>query len=669
MGLNPEQKRAVDYVAGPLLVLAGAGSGKTRVITHKIAALVGRHGMPASRVLAVTFTNKAAREMRGRVATLMGSERAAEVRISTFHRLGLDILRREYAGVGHRRNFSVLDAADSRALLKETLLQDAAESEAVIESCRAGIANWKNDLVTPEAAERLAADDLERVRARQYAAYQKALRCYNAVDFDDLLLLPVQLFNEQERSLERWRDRAGYLLVDEYQDTNRAQYQLMLNLVGDRGQLTVVGDDDQSIYAWRGARPENLKILAADFPDLEVIKLEQNYRSTRGILGAANALIANNAHVFEKRLWSKLGEGDPIRVMRARDPRDEADRVVMEIQRLAIGRGARWQEIAILYRSNHQARPVEQALRARGIPCRVAGGPSFFDRPEIRDLTAYMRLAANPNDDIAFMRIVNVPRREIGSTTIGRLADYAAGRGQTLFDASLEAGLHGVMSAPAVTRLARFSRTILRWQEAAERGRSADELATEIVEEIGYRQWLREACRDRRHEERCLENVDEFIEWLRRLAHTAEEGRLIDVLSRLALMDMLDRQEGDTGDDAVSLMTLHAAKGLEFPHVFLVGIEEDLLPHRSSVESDDIEEERRLAYVGMTRAMRGLTITYARRRSRYGETEECVPSRFLKELPSELVEWEGREPDRTPEERRERGRAAISDLRRMLSDS
>ncbi len=669
MELNTQQQAAVDHIEGPLLVLAGAGTGKTRVITRKVVALASRHEVPATTIFAVTFTNKAAREMRERISVDMGAQAAAECRISTFHRLGLDILRREYASAGYRRNFSVLDAADSRALLKEVLTGPAEATDAAVESCRSAISGWKNDLVAPQEALSRASDDLELAQARQYMAYQQALRCYNAMDFDDLLLLPVRVLQEDDQARLRWQGRTGYLLVDEYQDTNFAQYQLMRMLTGDSGRLTVVGDDDQSIYAWRGARPENLKTLAADFPGLRVIKLEQNYRCAGRILAAANALIANNSHVFEKRLWSDLGSGDRIRVMRARDARDEADRVAMEIQRLAIGRGTRWGDIGVLYRGNHQARPLEQALRSRGIPCRVTGGPSFFERPEIRDLLAYLRLVANPEDDAAFLRVVNVPRREIGPATVGRLADYASSRGQPLIEASLEAGLHGVLSDPAVGRLQQFARGICQWHAGAGGDRPADELAKELIEEIGYRQWLRDACRDRRHEETCLENVDEFLDWLRRLSRSLDGGGLAEVLSRLALMDMLDRQEGDAAGEAVSLMTLHAAKGLEFSHVLLVGFEEDMLPHRSSVEAETVEEERRLAYVGMTRAMRGLVITYCERRTRFGEAEQCAPSRFLAEMPEELLDWEGREAERSQEERRERGRAAIADLRQLLVDT
>jgi len=667
--LNSAQQKAVDFVSGPLLVLAGAGSGKTRVITHKIAALARRHGVPPSLVVAVTFTNKAAREMKERAAGLLGREQAAEISISTFHRLGLRILRREYAHAGLRRNFSVLDSPDSRALLKEALLQDTVIPDSCIESCRAAISAWKNDLVDPDQAARSATDEAEAARARQYAAYQQALSSYNAVDFDDLLVLPARILGEQASALQRWRDLTGYLLVDEYQDTNLVQYQLIRQLVGDRGTLTVVGDDDQSIYAWRGARPENLAVLAEDFPGLEVIKLEQNYRSTRRILAAANALIAGNPHLFEKRLWSELGSGEPVRVLRARDARDESERVAMEIQRLAIAGNVAWRQVGVLYRSNHQARPLEQALRARGIPCRVAGGPSFFERPEVRDVMAYLRLIANPDDDVAFLRVINVPRREIGPATVGRLAEYASARGQTLLDACLSTGIHGVMKEHTADRLQRFARRIVEWQDASGRGGSVRDLAADVVEETGYRYWLAESCRDPRHEERCLQNVDELLDWLGRLSEGADERNLVDVLARLSLMDMLDRQEGDSDPNAVNLMTLHAAKGLEFPHAFLVGVEEGLLPHRASIESDAVEEERRLAYVGMTRAMRSLTLFHAARRARHGEVVECEPSRFLFELPADLVEWEGREPERTPEERRERGQAAIAGLRRLLSES
>ena len=664
MSLNPAQLEAVRYTAGPLLVLAGAGSGKTRVIAHKIAALVAG-GMDPSRIAAVTFTNKAAREMKDRVGALLGRQAAAPLRVSTFHTLGLNILRREYGNLGYKRGFTVLDAHDTRNLVKDLLQEDNADTEGNIALAGAAISAWKGELVAPDAALAAASDELEAARARQYAAYQRALTAYNAVDFDDLIARPVFLFRKLPDVLAAWQDRIHYVLGDEYQDTNLAQYQLMRLIVGNRGGFTVVGDDDQSIYAWRGARPDNLKSLALDYPALKVIKLEQNYRSSGRILAAANGLIANNRHLFEKRLWSDHGPGDRIRVLAARDGADEAERVAMEILRLRTERSTPWRDFAVLYRGNHQARPFEQALRALEIPYSVTGGPSFFDRSEVKDVLAYLRLVANPDDNAAFLRIVNVPRREIGPATLEKLGNFAAARGSSLLGASLETGLHATLPARTVERLHGFAKRIVELGDAAEAGEPVDALARNLVDEIDYRQWLTEVAPDPRAAANAHENVVELLDWLSRAARGDEAPTLADALGKLSLMDMLDRESGEKQDDRVRLMTLHAAKGLEFPIVFLVGCEEELLPHRSNAEGAGLEEERRLAYVGITRARRRLFVTYASRRKRYGETLECTPSRFLEELPGEVLEWEGR-AELTADEKQARGRSALAGLRSLL---
>jgi ATP-dependent DNA helicase Rep len=666
MSLNPVQLEAVRYTAGPLLVLAGAGSGKTRVITHKVAALVAS-GIPAWGIAAVTFTNKAAREMRQRVGALLDAETARALRISTFHALGLNILRREYGNLGYKRGFSLFDAHDSRSLVKELLRNDNADTEGAIESACAAISAWKGELVTPEIALATAADDLERARALQYAAYQRALQACNALDFDDLIARPVLLFRELPQVLAAWQDRIQYLLGDEYQDTNVAQYQLMGQLVGARGAFTVVGDDDQSIYAWRGARPDNLKALAADYPALKVIKLEQNYRSSGRILEAANGLISHNPHLFEKKLWSAHGPGDRIRVLVARDGADEADRVAMEIMRQRMERGGHWHDFAVLYRGNYQARPFEQSLRTLEIPYSVTGGTSFFDRAEVKDVLAYLRLVANPDDDAAFLRIVNVPRREIGTATLEKLGGWASSRGLGLLSACLETGLHGVLPPRTVERLHGFARRMIELGDEAESGTAVDVLARGLIEELGYRDWLFENARDPRQAETANENLAELLEWLSRAACNEEAPTLADALRRLSLLDMLDRESGDGPEDRVRLMTLHAAKGLEFPVVFLAGCEEELLPHRANLEGPGLEEERRLAYVGVTRARQRLFLSYARRRKRFGETLECCPSRFLEELPAEMLEWEGR-VELSPEETKARGQSAIAGLRSLLAE-
>ncbi|RMG30270.1 MAG: ATP-dependent DNA helicase Rep [Gammaproteobacteria bacterium] len=665
--LNPQQRAAVHHLEGPLLVLAGAGSGKTGVITRKIAWLLRECGYRPRQVLAVTFTNKAAREMRERVRRLLADRPVRGLRIGTFHALGLEILRTHPQALGYRAGFSIFDTHDSLHQVAEIVRKARLHLEP--EHARWQIGAWKNEAIDPEAALAGAESDREVACARVYAAYQDQLRAYNALDFDDLLLQPVRLFETHPELLEAWRERIRYLLVDEYQDTNPAQYRLVRLLSGPLGAFTVVGDDDQSIYAWRGARPENLARLAEDYPRLTVIKLEQNYRSTGIILRAANRLIAHNPHVFEKRLWSRLGQGERIRVLSCRDPEHEAERIVSEILHRRFQERARDGDFAILYRGNHQSRPFEQALRAHRIPYHVSGGTSFFDYTEVKDLVAYLRLLVNEDDDRAFLRCVNTPRREIGAATLEKLAAYAGERGIGLLAACFEAGLAQRLPARARHRLEGFATWIAAQADRARRG---DPVAVfrDLVEEIDYRGWLESQAKTPEEAGRRWENVEELFEWMERTRAALEgEASLAELVARMSLMDLLDRKDADADGDRVHLMTLHAAKGLEFPHVFIVGMEEGLLPHRSAIESGDLTEERRLAYVGITRARRTLTFSLAARRRVGGQWSETEPSRFLQELPEEDLVWEGGRCDaRPPEERRARGRAHLANLKALLED-
>ncbi|MBK1717285.1 UvrD-helicase domain-containing protein [Thiocystis violacea] len=663
-GLNPRQLEAVRHTDSPLLVLAGAGSGKTRVITQKIAHLIDHLGMPPRHIRAVTFTNKAAREMRERVSQHMKASKTRGLAISTFHRLGLTILRRHPEPAGLRTGFSLLDAQDSEALLKEHIRgrtdADALSPAAV----QHRISRWKNELIDPSRAMQLAEDDFETRLAGLYLDYERSLRAYNAVDFDDLILAPTRLFRAHPDRLEEWRGRIRYLLVDEYQDTNNAQYELVRQLTGERGAFTVVGDDDQSIYAWRGARPENLARLQTDYPTLKVIMLEQNYRSSARILALANTLIANNPHVFEKRLWSELGPGERPRVLRCQDEANEAERVASEILHLKFAEDTAFGDIAILFRGNHQARPFEKALREHNIPYFLSGGTSFFARTEVKDVMAYLRLLANPADDAAFLRIVNTPRREIGPTTLERLADHSRERGISLIAGCRDPGLAEHLNQRQRDRLGAFAQLI-----DEHRGQSVSDPmsgARALVERIQYSVWLRENASSQAVAERRYDNVNDLLEWLGKLHRgDFQDKALADMVSHLTLMDVLDRQEEDAGGDRVHLMTLHAAKGLEFPHVFLVGMEEELLPHRVSIEEDSIEEERRLAYVGITRARQALTFTLTRRRKRYGEWIPSEPSRFLGELPEEQLDWDGARSD-NPEHRKARGLSHLHRLKGLL---
>jgi ATP-dependent DNA helicase Rep len=662
--LNPPQQAAVRTLDAPLLVLAGAGSGKTRVITEKIALLI-RQGTPARHIAALTFTNKAAREMKSRVSRLVSAGELRGLTVSTFHSLGLEILRREHAVLGYGRSLSIFDEHDKTTLLRELIKHHLSEWDIDrVGEYAARISRWKNLSISPEQA--VCGEDAYPEAATLYQAYARQMQACNAVDFDDLILLPVRLFESASASLEKWQNRIRYLLIDEYQDTNQTQYQLLKRLAGASGRFTVVGDDDQSIYAWRGAQPENLAQLQRDFPRLKVIKLEQNYRSTGRILKAANQLIANNPHVFEKRLWSALGYGDPIRVLTHRDDVAEARQIAADIVHHRFRHGTRHQDYAILYRSNHQSRPFEKALREHSIPYYITGGPSFFGYAEIRDTLAYLRLMVNRADDAAFLRIVNVPRREIGPTTLEKLGAYARERHVSLFAASQELGLRQILPDTAAHRLDHFCQLI---DSVSQKARNGDTFAVveRFIEEIGYPGWLRENASSEETARRRIGQVRELTDWLRRLGHN-EGGTplsLDEVVSKIMLMDLLDRNQDDDTGDRVHLMTLHAAKGLEFPCVYLVGMEEDILPHRNSLDDNALEEERRLAYVGITRARSQLTLSYCTHRRRQGQPVSCKPSRFLEELPPEELEWPARNP-LSEETRRERAQASLAHIRNLL---
>lgn len=663
--LNPRQREAASYIKGPSLVLAGAGSGKTRVITAKIAYLIDTVGISARHITAVTFTNKAAREMKSRVASLLVDTDSRGLTISTFHTLGLNLLRREYKAAGLRPGFSILDEQDVEQLLKELSKKNDLDKDTLRQS-RWQISSWKNDLVNPEEAMAMAENDIQVFHAALYGAYQDALRAYNAVDFDELILRPVAMLQENPELRDKWQAKIRYLLVDEYQDTNGVQYELVKLLIGTGTGLTVVGDDDQSIYAWRGAQPENLNRLKEDFPKLKVIKLEQNYRSTGRILGAANHLIANNPHIFDKKLWSELGPGDPLRLIYCKDEEQEGERVISEILHHRFTNNAKYSDYAILYRGNHQARVFEKALRTHNIPYFLSGGTAFFSRAEVKDVMAYLRLITNPDDDAAFLRIINTPRREIGATTLTKLSAYAAERSKTLFAAIDELGLEQYVSGKPLARLREFSAWVMQMMRMAEEG-EAMVAVRQMLSDLDYQYWLQQSSNSDKAAEARWGNVEDLVDWLDRLFKDENKGdSLAELVSHLALMDILERQDEDEAGDRVSLMTLHASKGLEFPHVFLVGMEEELLPHRSSIEEDNIEEERRLAYVGITRARATLTMTCAEKRRRGGEIVSCEPSRFIEELPQDDLQQEGRGQTLSKEQKQARGNAHLANIKALL---
>ncbi|MEI2267671.1 DNA helicase Rep [Erwinia sp. CGal63] len=667
MRLNPGQQQAVEFVTGPCLVLAGAGSGKTRVITNKIAHLIRECGYQARHIAAVTFTNKASREMKERVAQTLGRKEARGLMISTFHTLGLEIIKREYAALNMKSNFSLFDDQDQLALLKELTEQWLENDKNLLQQLVSTISNWKNDLMDPSRAAAAAQSERDKIFAHCYSLYDQHLKACNVLDFDDLILLPTLLFQRNQEARERWQQRIRYLLVDEYQDTNTSQYELVKLLVGARARFTVVGDDDQSIYSWRGARPQNLVLLKEDFPALQVIKLEQNYRSSERILKAANILIANNPHVFEKRLFSELGYGAELKVVTANHEEHEAERVTGELIAHHFINRTQYKDYAILYRGNHQSRVFEKMLMQNRIPYRISGGTSFFSRPEIKDLLAYLRILTNPDDDSAFMRIVNTPRREIGPTTLRKLGEWAMQRNKSLFTASFDMGLSQTLTGRGLESLQRFTFWLREIAQLAEREPVA--AVRDLIRGIDYESWLFETSASPKAAEMRMKNVNTLFQWMTEMLEGSdidEPMTLTQVVTRFTLRDMMERGESDEEADQVQLMTLHASKGLEFPYVYLVGMEEGLLPHQSSIDENNVEEERRLAYVGITRAQKELTFTLCRERRQYGETIRPEPSRFLLELPQDDLAWETERKVVSPEQRMQTGQSRVAGLRAML---
>ena len=640
--LNPQQQAALKYIDGPLLVLAGAGSGKTSVITQKIAYLVEQCDIPARNIAAVTFTNKAAREMKARVSSLLSVKESKGLTVSTFHNLGLTIIRSEIKVLGFKPGFSILDQEDCRNLLKELLVRHSELDDKLIDSVQSTISNWKNALLEPGNATSVANSTGEQSIAMLYERYQRALKAYNAVDFDDLIMTPVMLFRQHPEVLAKWQRRIRYLLVDEYQDTNLAQYELVKTLVNEKQALTVVGDDDQSIYAWRGARPENLMQLQEDFPGLEIVKLEQNYRSTGRILAAANKLIDNNPHLITKALWSELGPGDPLRFITSENEDTECERVVNKIIDMRLKRRCKYSDFAVLYRGNYQAKLVEIKLQTQNIPYEITGGQSFYAKTEIKDVMGYLRLLVNPDDDNALLRIINTPRRQIGPTTLERLGDYAHQRGLSMFAAIDEVALSASMPANNLARLKAFKIWITGVQKNIYSGNPITAI-NEMLSDADYLGWLHQNASSDPVAKKRWDNVNFLLAQLTQALKTDQQDEhekngdsaIEGAIAKLILRDILDREQEESADDKVQLLTLHAAKGLEFLHVFMIGMEEGILPHKNSVEGGQIEEERRLAYVGITRAQRTLTMTSARQRTQYGETSSTTPSRFVDELPED----------------------------------
>ena len=655
-GLNLAQQEAVNYLHGPCLVLAGAGSGKTRVITHKIGRLI-QSGLKPEQIAAITFTNKAAAEMRERAKTLIGKQ-AKGVVICTFHALGVRMLRQDGAALGLKPQFSILDTDDVTSILKDA---GGSADAATARQWQWTISRWKNSGLNAAQAEAQASGDEEKIIARIMARYEERLSAYQSVDFDDLIGLPLKLLQEHEAVRSKWQASLGHVLVDEYQDTNATQYDVLKLLVGARGRFTAVGDDDQSIYGWRGATLDNLKKLPQDFPNLKVVKLEQNYRSTSAILRAANNVIGPNPKLFPKTLFSELGEGEPVRVVDCDSEEHEAERVVARIQSLraegtlqaAGGQYREWKDFCVLYRANHMAKPFEKAFRKANIPYKVSGGQGFFDRTEIKDLCSWMVLMVNNDNNAAFIRSIKTPKRGIGHTTLGALNTFADAYKLSLFEALFSNSLGSMLPAKAVSSLQEFGRYINDLECRARRCVGAEDariFLTDWLKEIDYEKHLYDGEDSEKVAAARWTNVMDFCDWMAQRcggqiddvagATTAKETKtMLEVVQTIALLSTISEREGD--QNVVTLSTLHAAKGLEWPHVVLAGVNEGLLPFKlddkNSSDSEEniaqrLQEERRLMYVGITRAQRTLAVNWLRRRKKGRETVAGVASRFIAEM-------------------------------------
>jgi ATP-dependent DNA helicase Rep len=656
--LNPQQQSAVIYCDGPLLVLAGAGCGKTRVITEKIAYLIGIQNVNHHRIFAITFTNKAAKEMAQRASKMVRLSDGEKLNISTFHSLGMRIIREEIKHSPYRYGFSIFDSSESHNIVKDLLPKGSKREQ--INQIQWQISAWKNAGLMPSEV-----DSQFTIAQLAYEQYQQRLVDFNALDFDDLILQTLNLLSTNQEVLARWQEKMEYVLVDEYQDTNGSQYRLLKMLVGQHRNLICVGDDDQSIYGWRGAQAENLQILQHDFPELNVVKLEQNYRSSQTILEAAHQVIKNNPHDFEKKLWSDLGAGELIKVSDFNVPEDEARQIAAEIDYQRILNKLSYSDFAVLYRSNHQAKLIEQVFRVKDVPYVMSGGRSFFDFTEVKDVMAYMRLLCNPSDNSAFLRVVNIPRRGIGSSSLAKLAQKAESKHINYFKAAGNDEILSHLTPRTAEKLKQFHAHIQILQKKVLAKVDAYKIVDELIKEIDYIAWIAQTSKDKTSKSNRTKLVTDFQKFIQGFSKKKSMS-LIDVTAQMTLQT---NQDGDKNEDAVQMMTLHAAKGLEFPNVYLIGVEEGILPHKNSIEEETVEEERRLMYVGMTRAMKNLSISYIKKRkSRFGQDDDVSvgPSRFLDELPKKHISGYGQVPKKTEDEQKQSRKSHLAALKAML---
>ncbi|MFC6276173.1 UvrD-helicase domain-containing protein [Psittacicella hinzii] len=662
MQLNPQQQQAVDTITGPCLVIAGAGSGKTRVIINKIKNLIA-HGVPDKNIYAVTFTNKAAAEMRERLRADLKTK--SKVNISTFHTLGLDFVKREYKLLRLKEKVILADTHDQRVLLRDLVLHSEIKEniDEQITSVQNFISLAKNKLLLPGDMPSNPLDFTKnpdyiqnyKYYCKLYHYYFQYMQSISTLDFDDLILLPTTLLRHNDKVRAKYNKRVKYLLVDEYQDTNTSQYEFVKLLVGDDPNFTVVGDDDQSIYSWRGAQPENLNRLQEDFPNLQVIFLEQNYRSTENILTAANELIANNPHIYHKSLKSVHGKGDLIKVIAHESPEEEAYAVVESIIEHKVNHNTNYGDYAVLYRGNHQSRLLEKEFEKNEIPVAINGDASFFEKSEIKDYIAYLRLLCNFDDDKALMRIINVPRREIGSKTVVEIGEVAKKYNCSFMDACLHEDLLSRIQGRALQQLQNFMDLIFHTAEQVHETNDFFVLKR-FFDELEYQDFLYEQTENKKEVEAQLQNISILLDMIRRWMSDAygDPMTLNEVVQRLFLREMSANQAKEHSEEFVQLMTIHASKGLEFPYVHIIGCEENSIPHKTSIEEGNIEEERRLMYVGITRAQRELTLNYSvSKKSSGGGSTELVVSRFINELPEEVIDHQELTPERREEKSQE----------------
>jgi DNA helicase-2/ATP-dependent DNA helicase PcrA len=663
--LNPRQKEAVEHTEGPLLILAGAGSGKTRAITMRTAYLIYT-GVRAGSVMAVTFTNKAAKEMKERVKSMVKGKNGTPV-VSTFHSLCLKILRREIEHLGYRKDFTIYDTSEQVSLLRNILsdikfYDRSFKAESILER----ISRTKNDFALPDTVS--SDDPVEEVSAMLYPRYREALKSLNALDFDDLLLLTLKLFREYPVVLQKYREMFRYIMVDEYQDTNRVQYDFIKLLAGERRNLCVVGDDDQSIYGWRGADLGNILDFEKDFPGTVTVRLEQNYRSFGHILKAANGVIINNRRRMEKSLWTERGDGPKVNILKAVDTEGEAEWVADRISMIKFERNIPYEDFAVIYRANIFSKPFEEAMRRQRIPYSVVGGTSYFEHKEIKDLAAYLKIIANPSDDLSLLRAASAPKRGLGPSALSALSDFARSNSLSLLDAFGKASGITSLSQKAAASAEALSEMIGRYRDIFKNGTKMGKTLKTLIEEINYRAYISGLYKTPEAAFRRIENIDGFIESITHYESGEESPSLHGFLETMALTDLMEEKE-EKKSHGITLISFHSSKGLEFPVVFIAGVEEDILPHKKSADRDeDIEEERRLFYVGITRAMNELYITYTDRRSKYGKEKPSVPSRFLKEIPEEAIKRLDRFEKLDPEQEKVYAKKFFANIKAILGD-